>query len=362
LPDLTALRAGCVLVLLLAATTLAAAGHANALAGAGWIPVSEAARLSLGIETVSVERADLHDGVTLTGRVILPPNSQWPVVAPADMVVTATLVLPGQVVAEGAPIQRVYSPALAMALSEFDILRMEAGHAAELAERAEALLAAGLTTAEDAHERALAAIAARTDVEAARPRFSGWQADEAAAHFVVLSPTDGVVSQLRTESGTRFSAGEPVFSLSTGRELWAQVAVPSRFAATLEAGGAIRVDGASATGRILAVDATLDPVTRAHRVHVALPSDFVGAAGALVDVVFLESGQAGTVSLPARSLVRIGGADHVFIDRGDRFEALSVELVQRTRDRVTIGAVAISAGDQVAISGLAALKNIYEGE
>ena len=96
-------------------------------------------------------------------------------------------------------------------------------------------------------------------------------------------------------------------------------------------------------------------------VHIALPDGVSGRPGALVDVLFPTAADAEGLSLPARALVRLDGEEHVFVDRGEAFQALPVTVLTRTRDTVTVGTVSLAEGDRVAVSGLAALKNMAEG-
>lgn len=351
---------GRVLRPVLAAITLAVAmGGADAQPDP--VAISQAARLALGIETVEVEGAASHDGVALTGQIVVPPQHRQAVVAPAAMIVADTLVLPGQRVSAGDPVQRLYSPALASLHAGFDVLRLEAEHTAELAERAEILLDAGLTTGEDVHERRLAAIAARLELGAMQSRFGDFRGEPDPARFLALAPADGVVAEIVTEAGTRLDEGAVIVSVTSGDALWARVHVPARLSANLEVGAPVRVPGLSGGGRIVAIDSMVDPVRRAVAVHVALPDGMPGRPGALVDVLLPASADTGGLGFPARAIVRLGGAEHVFVDRGDTFEALPVTVVARTRDTVTVDTARLAEGDRVAVSGLAALKNMAEG-
>ncbi|MEA1941117.1 MAG: efflux RND transporter periplasmic adaptor subunit [Pseudomonadota bacterium] len=346
----------------LAALALAAAmTGAHAQPAPDPIAISQAARLALGIETVAAERATRHDGVALTGHMVVPPELRQAVVAPAAMIVADTLVLPGQHVSAGDPVQRLYSPALASLHAELDVLRLEAAHTAELAERAEVLLDAGLTTGEDVHERRLAAIAARLELGAMESRFGDFSGESDPARFLALSPADGVVAEIATEAGTRLGEGDVIVSVTSGNAMWARVHVPENLSTALAEGAPVRVPGVSGSGQVVAIDSMIDPARRAVAVHVALPEGVPGRPGALVDLLFPTAANAEGLSLPARAVVRLDGEEHVFVDRGAAFQAVPVTVLTRTRDRVTVGTAPLAEGDRVAVSGLAALKNMAEG-
>lgn len=340
---------------------LAVPMEARADAEPSTLEVSQAARLALGIETAAVRRNADHDGVVLTGHVVVPTDSRRAVVSAAAMTVVDTLALPGQSVSAGDPVQRVHSPELAALHAQLDVLQLEAEHTRELAERAEALLQAGLTTGEDVHERRLASIAARLELAALQSRFGGLQAESDPASFLILAPADGRIADIRTEAGNRLAEGDVIVSVTTGHVLWARVYVPPAISSSLTLLDPVRVSGLEDEGRIEAIGSQVDPVRRAVEVRVSLPETYFARPGSLVDLVFSGHGDDRLLALPARALVRIGGQESVFVERGDGFERVNVRVVSRTRDTAAIAPNGLSDGDQVAVSGLAALKNMAEG-
>jgi hypothetical protein len=64
--------------------------------------------------------------------------------------------------------------------------------------------------------------------------------------------------------------------------------------------------------------------------------------------------------IPARAIVRIGGMDCVFVDTGDGFRRVEVTVLARSREDAVLTS-GVEPGDDVAVSGLAALKNLAEG-
>lgn len=334
---------------------------AHAQAPSNSVPISPASRLGLGIETVEARSAMTADGVILTGEIVVPPQSRRAVVAPATMIVAETLVLPGQRVSADDPVQVLSSPGLEELRAQLDVLGLEAEHAQELAQRAEALLEAGLTTGEDLHERRLTATSTRLELDAMRARFGAFEARSVAGQFLVRAPADGVLAEINTEPGFRLEEGAVIFAINTDDAVWARLHVPARLSDGLSEGGEVRVPGQSGTGQIVAVDTMIDPARRAVTVHVALPTGVNGRPGSLIDVLLPVAGERQGLSLPARAIVRLAGEDHVFVDRGEAFQAVAVRVLTRTRDAVTVEPGPVTEGDQVAVSGLAALKNQLEG-
>ena len=348
-----------VLIVAVALAPVSITAHAQTPSEA--VTISPAARLGLGIETVEARTAMAADGVVLTGEIVVPPHSRRALVAPATMIVAETLVLPGQRVSTDDPVQVLYSPVLEGLRAQLDVLGLEAEHAQELAQRAEALLEAGLTTGEDLHERRLTATATRLELAAMRARFGAFESGSEAGQFLVRATADGVLAEINTEPGFRLEEGAVIFAINTDDTVWARLHVPARLSDGLSVGSEIRVPGVSGTGQIMAIDSMIDPARRAVTVHVALPDGVSERPGSLIDVLFPVTGERQGLSLPARAIVRLAGEDHVFIDRGETFQAVAVRVLTRTRDAVTVEPGTVTEGDQVAISGLAALKNQLEG-
>ena len=70
--------------------------------------------------------------------------------------------------------------------------------------------------------------------------------------------------------------------------------------------------------------------------------------------------QSAALIVPSRALVRIGGTDCVFVESDSGFRRVEVNVLARSRDEIVLRGD-LKTGDQVAIAGLAALKNLAEG-
>ena len=82
--------------------------------------------------------------------------------------------------------------------------------------------------------------------------------------------------------------------------------------------------------------------------------------GQLVDLSLETAGQSAALVVPARAIVRMGGVDCVFVEADSGFRRVEVETLARSRDEIVLRGD-LAPGDQVAVSGLAALKNLAEG-
>jgi cobalt-zinc-cadmium efflux system membrane fusion protein len=266
--------------------------------------------------------------------------------------------MPGSLVQAGDPLAVIYSPDFATALGELETLRFAARHEAGRAERAEALRAEGLMSAVDAEVLEHEAVAARLAFEAMRNRLAGVEADPVApGQFRVTAPGTGVVAHLHAPSGASVPAAGPIASVFVGDAFWARAQVSERVVDLLALGGVVRVEGWREQGEIVAIDPEIDASTRSIEVLVRLPEGGPWRLGRLLDLTFDTAAPAGTVAVPAAALVSLEGADAVFVEAEAGFHVRPVAVLARSRDTVLVRGP-ISAGDAVAVSGLAALKNL----
>jgi multidrug efflux pump subunit AcrA (membrane-fusion protein) len=67
------------------------------------------------------------------------------------------------------------------------------------------------------------------------------------------------------------------------------------------------------------------------------------------------------VSVASSAILRLGSADHVFVDGGGSYRAVPVTVVQAQGDRTWVRAKDLQAGAQVVSQGVAALKGHLQG-
>ena len=153
---------------------------------------------------------------------------------------------------------------------------------------------------------------------------------------------------------------EPFLSVFDGKRYWLDVSLPERVANTVTIGSAVTLAGTTEKGEVVAIDPRVDARLQSVRIKIELPSALPWRLGQLVDLSLETQAEGTALIVPARALVRIGGVDCVFVESGDGFRRVEVEVLTRSREEVVIRGD-LTLGDKVAISGLAALKNLSEG-
>ena len=113
-------------------------------------------------------------------------------------------------------------------------------------------------------------------------------------------------------------------------------------------------------GRVIAVDPEIDPVSRSIEILVELPEDVSWRIGQLVTATFSTRISGDALTVPTGSIQRMGNELFVFVAAENGFRTVPVAIQMQSRDLAVISGD-LSVGDLVAMSGLAALKNIVEG-
>ena len=278
---------------------------------AGGLVVSPERQQSLGVTFVEVGRRDLVRTIDATG--LLAVNERRvSVVAPRvegwieDLLIDA----PGDLVAKGAPLAKVYSPELIQAQVNYrQAAAAGTGQAKGLADR---LLLLGLPEAE------LARLAAGGPVEQTT---------------ILVAPQAGTVMEKMVADGMYFAAGTPLLRIADLSTLWVIAEVYERDLSLLGPGTAVEVEvEAYPDRRVAGVVETVLPEVMADTRTVQLRVALENPDGLLLPGMFarvrLNALAATAVLVAPRSAVLDAGDRQVVLVSlgGGRFEARPVVL------------------------------------
>ncbi|WP_273183444.1 efflux RND transporter periplasmic adaptor subunit [Hyphomonas adhaerens] len=324
------------------------------------VEVSAASRKALGISTAPVRAESAIEGTRTFGTVITPPGNSTPVASPFEAVILETLVIPGMQVKAGDPVALLYSPDYETASAELESQRIMAEHMDHLLERALELRELGLRSAQEADEAEHDSKTAHLNLAAYQRRLSAVRSTGEAGRFKLVAPTSGTVASVSVDAGEAVGMSEPFLSIFDGKRYWLDVALPERVANTFSIGSTVSLAGSAGKGTVVAIDPTVDARLQSVRIKIELPSSTSWRLGQLVNLSLDAAGQENNLIIPAQAIVRINGVDCVFIDTGSGFRRAEVSVLTRSREDAVLSG-GVSSGDQVAVSGLAALKNLAEG-
>ncbi|MDE2119354.1 MAG: efflux RND transporter periplasmic adaptor subunit [Betaproteobacteria bacterium] len=318
------------------------------------IEVDSAQQVALGVRLAPV-RAAADASLSLPGRVVVPVDAQAVVAAPAAGVVERVAVAPGDAVRRGQLLASLQSPDVARMQRERDDARVQLELANRQANRDEQLLREGVIAA----SRAQASLAQQRQAAALlRERELALRLHGAGAgldgRMQLLAPMAGVVAQAQAVPGQRVDAAAPLFRLVADGALALELDATPAQAASLRAGAEVDVPDAASRGRLLAPPPALSAgQSVVLRARLTQPGSL--RAGALVQARVHLPARAGLFALPPAALTRIGGHDAVLVSEARGFRVVPVQVAARLADTVIVSG-ALRAGQQVAASGVAALK------
>jgi cobalt-zinc-cadmium efflux system membrane fusion protein len=345
-----------------------AAGAADA------IRMTAAQARAAGVETVAVVARAGADGAAqgLPAQVVIPAAQVRVVSAPLGGLVEAVLVATHQNVRRGQVVARLVSPGLAdvqhtylQASAQHQLAssaaardeklfaegiiaesRLEAARsrlqevAADLAERTQALRAAGMSGEAIARLRAGRAVATGIDL---------------------VAPLDGVVLEQMALPGQRVEAAAPVLRIARLEPLWLEIQVPVDRIAAVAIDAPVRLPAQDVGGRVIAIGRAVAGSTQtlAVRAEVRKGAERL-RAGQLVEAVLGGAGAQGVWRVPAAAIARNGGRAQVYVEAPGGFVALAVQVVEEAGGFALVAAP-FRGNERVAAKGVATLKAIEAG-
>jgi multidrug efflux pump subunit AcrA (membrane-fusion protein) len=187
--------------------------------------------------------------------------------------------------------------------------------------------------------------------------------DEAAitAALSVAAPEAGTVVDVAVSPGQRVEQSAPLLKLGRLSPLWVEIALPASGVRAIRPGARVDVDGYDTPGRVVLVSETVDAPTQTVLVRAEVPNTGELRPGqtAAARINFLSSEEAAW-EIPYSALIRRGEAASVFVGIEGGFRLVPVTLLAEDQDHVVVSG-AITDKDEVAISGVSALRGILQG-
>jgi Cu(I)/Ag(I) efflux system membrane fusion protein len=178
-------------------------------------------------------------------------------------------------------------------------------------------------------------------------------------HAGIVSPVDGVVTEVAVREGMTVSPGTTLFRLADLSRIWVIAEVPEGQARAIAPGQAVRVLPTGATeplaGTIDTVLPDVNPATRTIKVRIVLPNQgrrllpgmFVTARFDSVD----SGGQEEVLMIPLESVIRTGRRSTVMVDAGTAgFVATEIKTGREAAGMVEV-LEGLQAGQKVVTSG-----------
>jgi RND family efflux transporter MFP subunit len=174
----------------------------------------------------------------------------------------------------------------------------------------------------------------------------------------VTAPQQATVVEILVSPGQRVEQAAPLVKLARLSTLWVEIAIPASSIRAIRPGARVKIDGYASPGRVILVSETTDAATQTVLVRAEVPNagELRPGQTAAARISFLSSGESAW-EVPYSALVRRGDKASVFVVTEGGFRLAPVTLLAEDQDHVVVSG-AISGADEVAVSGITALRGI----
>ncbi len=202
------------------------------------------------------------------------------------------------------------------------------------------------------------------DADAVKKAFERPGSGESLRRYELRAPIKGRVIARKVDVGTAVGKeGEPsaVYGIADMSVLWVELAVPTADLAEVREGAIVWVTTAGDAPRrgeakVVFVNPVVDPDTRNARVVAEMPNaDLSWRPGTFVDAEVAGPATAPRLLSPKAAVLRVGGADTVFVRTAEGFAARKV-LLGRSDDASSEIVSGAKAGEEVAVGNAFLLK------
>ncbi|MGJ8620720.1 MAG: efflux RND transporter periplasmic adaptor subunit [Methylophilaceae bacterium] len=301
------------------------------------------------------------------------PNNQTEIVSmPQHGLVSALTVATGQEVEKGQVIAEVSSSEFIGLQGEYLQAKTKLALASKTAIRDKALAEEGIIPQRRYIESKSAQQALTTEVMQTKQslRLAGMTestinqlvgANNMQSVINIVAPMSGQIVVQYAKVGDRLDSGVPLYQIAHLNPLWVEMNVPIEEAANLEKGLAVKIPKANASGKIIAILRSVNKATQTLQVRAEINQGAeILSLGQFVEVGLSIKTQAGSMQVSKSALIRNGQKSVVFKRIKNGFEIVPVTVLNED-DQYALIQGSLNASDEVATTGLAALKGHWLG-
>lgn len=344
------------------------AGPALAAQAADSISLSSQQQRNLGIRI----QALTPGGGAQSGwpaRVDVPPNNLRMVTAPVSGLITRLTKGAGDPVRRGEALATLASTELLSEQRALMTAQARLKLARDKAARDEKLFSEGIIAESRLRQSQTELTQAQAEYAAQRAALraygvgdqgiSAMSAGTLSTTLGVAAPISGVVLEQLADVGSRVEVGAPLYKLADLSRLILEIQLPTSQASSLRRGQMVGVAGSQASGNVTAIGAQVGGAqTVTVRAEIRDPQNTL-RPGQSVEARVSENAKDGVSTLPAGALAWQSGKAYVFVANSQGFRATPVRVQAQSPQSAVVSG--LSGNERIAVSGLAALKSLWQG-
>ena len=335
--------------------------------------VSNAQLQSLDIRTAPLQSQSGSVKASFPAQVIVPTDAEQVVSSAVSGLVTQLLVQQNQIVRSGTPLIRITSAELGQLQLQLLQARARATLARQTAKREQQLFEeeiipqrrlqesqASLKEAEAALSQARAALrlSGMSAATIERIASSGQPQDS----ITLVAPRAGIVTEISTKPGQRVEPATALLHIAQTDTLWLDIQIPVTESANWQPGIRLKILGKDIAARLVSASSTVAAGSQTVMMRAVLegttgqmrPGEFVTVE---LPVAATQDGW----DVPLSAVAHDGKQVYLFVRTTDGFEARPVKVAASAGQRVRVQGQ-FKAGEQIAVSGVVALKGAWLDE
>lgn len=301
-------------------------------AGTTGVRIDPGVQQNVGIRTALVEVGHLTTRVQAPGTLTWDLRQESVVSARVDGIVSRLHVkAPFESVRRGQALATVLAPAWGSAIAEAQALRQASSASAK-----------GLQSAANQRLRMLG--------------LSGTHVGRDGG-VALLSPSDGVVSEVLVREGQAVMAGTPLFRVNGTATLWLEAAIPQGGLGGIGPGTKVEatvsaVPGRTFEGQVETLLPQIDPVSRSQRARIVLQNgEGLLVPGMFAELAFQSEAGDDVPLVPTEAIVATGSDTRIIVARSEGgFEPVRVRMGHSSGGRTEI-LEGLEGGERVVVSG-----------
>ena len=345
---------------------------ANAADRPNKFPVSDKQMNALGIQLMALERQSARVMASFPAQVTLGTDQEQVVSAPMAGVVLQVLVQQNQTVRQGAPLLRIAGAEFGQQQLQLLQTASRANLARLAARREESLFSEGIIPQRRVYETQAALKEAEAAFNQAKAQLILSGMDSAAiarlasggkleTSLTLTAAKAGVVSRLEVKPGQRVEPASALLHLVQTDRLSLDIQVPADAASRWPPGTRIKLQDREAVGRVVSVSPVATAGSQTVSVRAVMDNGASGLrAGESVVVEFPTAEAKDSWDVPLSAVVHDGDKAFIFVRTPPGFEARPVVVVAQAGQRLQLSG-SLKAGEQIAVSGVVALKGAWMG-
>lgn len=360
-------RLGCLAVICAVASVAGAAERAARFA------VPDKQIQALGIRVSPLQQQGDAVLASFPAQVMVPPNREQVISSPVAGLVVQILVQQNEAVRQGAPLLRISSAELGQWQLQLLQTNTRATLARQAAQREQKLFDEGIIPQRRVEEAnaALKESGAALNQAKAVLRLSGMPAatinriavsGKLEDSLVLHAMQAGIVTTIDVKAGQRVDAAVALLHVVQTDSLWLDIQVPATDAANWPPGTQFKLQGRVGSARVTSVGSSVSAGSQTVALRAVVESEVSGLRpGEIVAVELTAAGVRSGWSVPLSAVAHDGKQAYLFVRTPDGFEARPVTVAASAGQQMRVQG-SLKAGEQVAVSGVVALKGAWLDE